>query len=329
MMLARRIVCAHLLAAIAVFFSTASLAQGQPATGFPARTVRIIVAFPPGSSPDVVARSVTEDLSKAWGHPVVVENRPGAGAIIGTDTVAKAEPDGHTLYMGTMGALVLNVHLYKKLPYDPVRDFSGVTFVADAAFSLAVHPSVKAQSVGELVALAKANPGKLNYSSGASFAQLLGEAFKQRTGSAIENVSYKGVQPAISDLLAGQVQLTFADLASILPQHKAGKVRILGVTGARRSVIAPEIPTLAEQGVADYDFSTWYAFVAPSATPRPVIEKLNADVSRALNQPETRKRLAGLGLDVHPSRPEAVDALVRSEIEKWGKVVRDSGIQPQ
>lgn len=326
-MLARRTARTWLFAAVAALCSAAALAQGPAA--FPARTVRIIVGFPPGSSPDVVARSVTEDLSKAWGHAVVVENRPGAGAIIGSDTVAKAEPDGHTIYMGTMGALVLNVHLYKKLPYDPPRDFAGVTFVADAAFALAVHPGVSAHSVGELIALAKANPGKLNYSSGASFAQLLGEAFKQRTGTVIENVSYKGVQPAINDLLAGQVQLTFADLASILPQHKAGKVRILGVTGARRSVIAPEIPTLAEQGVADYDFSTWYAFVAPAATPRPVIEKLSADVGRALTQPETRKRLATLGLDVRPSRPEAVDALIRADIEKWSKVVRDAGMQPQ
>jgi tripartite-type tricarboxylate transporter receptor subunit TctC len=192
-----------------------------------------------------------------------------------------------------------------------------------------VHPSVKANSVAELIALAKANPGKLNFASGASFAQLLGEAFKHRAGVDIVHVRYKGIQPAITEFLAGRVELIFADLPSILPQHKAGKARILGVTGAHRSGIAPEIPTIAERGLAGYDFPTWYAYVAPAATPRAVIEKLNAAIVRALENGEIRKRLLALGLDVRPSKPEYVDQLVRSEIDKWGKIVKEAGIAPQ
>lgn len=303
--------------------------QAQGAGAFPVRAVRTIVAFPVGSSPDLVARAVGEEVTKMWGQPVIVENRAGAGAIIGTDTVAKAAPDGYTIYMATLGALALNPHLYKKLPYDPVRDFAGITYVAENPFAVAVHPSLPVKSVSELIAHAKANPGKLNYGSGASFAQLVGEAFKIRTGTQITHVPYKGVQPAITEFLAGQVQLIFADLPSVLPFHKSGKARILGVTGGRRSSVAPDIPTIAEAGVPEYDYATWYAYVAPAATPRPVIERLNADLSRALNLPDVRRRLGNLGLEVRPSSPDAVNQLIKSEITKWATVVKAAGIEAQ
>ena len=310
----------------AAFFCANAFAQSP---GFPAHSVKILVAFPVGSSPDIVARALGDDLAKSWGQPVIVENRAGAGAIIGTEAAAKAAPDGHTIYLATLGALALNPHLYRKLPYDSARDFAGIVFVAENPFALAVHPGVKVNSVAELVALAKAHPGKLNYASGASFAQLLGEAFKHRTGTDIAHIPYKGVQPAIAEFMSGRVEITFADLPSILPQHKSGKARILGVTGARRSAVAPDIPTVAEQGIAGFDYATWYAFVAPAATPRAIVEKLNADIVRALGVDATRQRLAGLGLDVRPSTPAYVDELVKSEIVKWGRVVKDAGIKPE
>ena len=316
---------AALIGLASIILSNAAFAQ---ASAFPSKSVRIVVAFPVGSSPDLVARAVGDELAKIWNHPVVVDNRAGAGAIIGTDAVAKAAPDGHTIYLATLGALALNPHLYKKLPYDPVQDFQGITYVAENPFALAVHPSVQANTIAEFVALSKAS-GKLNYGSGASFAQLTGEAFKNRTGAVITHVPYKGVQQAVTDFLGGQVQIIFADLPSILPFHKSGKARILGLTGARRSGIAPEIAAIAESGYPGYDYSTWYAFVAPSATQRPVIEKLNADTVGVLNRADIRKRLEALGLDVRPSKPDDVNQLVKAEIQKWGQVVKAAGIEPQ
>ena len=253
---------------------------------FPDHTVKLVVGFPVGSSPDVVARMLGEELAKGWKQSVVVDNRPGAGAILGSDSVAKAPADGYTVYVATLGALALNPHLYRKLPYDPVKDFSGITFLAENPFALAANPAVPVKSVPELVAYAKANPGKLNFGSGASFAQLLGAAFKKRAGTEIVNVPYRGVQQAVTDFLAGQVQLLFADLPAILPQHKAGKARILAITGSRRSPIAPDTPTLQESGLAGMDLPTWYAAVAPAGTPQPVIAKLNSDIARVLAMPD-------------------------------------------
>jgi tripartite-type tricarboxylate transporter receptor subunit TctC len=310
----------------AVLLALPALAQSQ---SYPSRAVRIVVGFPAGNSPDIVARAVGDDLSKAWGQAVVVENRAGAGAILATEAVAKAAPDGHTLYLATLGALGLNPHLYKKLPYDPVRDFTGITFVSDNPFVLAVSPSIEAKNLQELLALARARPGSLNYGSGASFAQMLAEALKKRTGTSMTMVPYKGVQMAINDVIGGQVQVAFADLPAVLSFHRSGKARILGVTSARRSAVAPDLPTLAEQGLAGYDFATWYAFVAPAATPRPVIDKVHADMVRILERDDMKARLLALGLEVRTSRPEYVTELVKSEIAKWGPVVRDAGIEPQ
>ena len=324
-MIVRHSLVTALLGLAALLPAEAAFAQ---TTAFPSKSVRIVVAFPVGSSPDLVARAVGDELAKFWNHPVVVDNRAGAGAIIGTDAVAKAVPDGHTIYLATLGALALNPHLYKNLPYDPVQDFQGITYVAENPFAIAVHPSVQAETIHELVALSRTH-GKLNYGSGASFAQLTGEAFKTRTGTVLTHVPYKGVQQAITDFLGGQVQVIFADLPSILPFHKSGKARILGLTGARRSGIAPDIAAIAESGYRGFDYSTWYAFVAPSATPRPVIDKLNADTVGVLNRTDIRKRLETLGLDVRPSKPDDVNQLVKTEIQKWGQVVKAARIEPQ
>ena len=311
----------------AALLAGAGLASAQPA--YPSKPVHVVVGFPNASLLDILARAMGDELRKAWNQPVVVENRPGADSIIAADAVAKAAPDGHTLFLGTLGALGLNPHLYRKLPYDPSRDFAGVSFVAESAFGLAVNPEVKAATVPELIALAKANPGKLNYASGASFAQMVGEAFKRRAGVDLLHVPYKGVQPAVTETVAGRAQVIFADIPSLVPSYKGGKIRLIGVTGSRRSVIVPEVPTIAESGVAGYDYATWYAFVAPAATPKDLVSKMNADIVSVLNSATMKKRFLDLGLEPRPSTPEHVNQLIPAEIARWEPIVRGAGIQPQ
>ena len=313
--------------ALAAVLACASV--GVQAQTFPNRPVRIIVGFPSGSLLDVLARAIGEDLRKGWGQPVLVENRAGADSIIAAETVAKSAPDGHTLFLGTLGALGLNPHLYQTLPYDPAKDFTGVSFVADSPFALAVNPDLPAKNVAELIALAKASPAKLNYASGASFAQMLGEAFKRRTETDITLIPYKGVQPAITDLISGRVQVIFADVPSIMPAYKGGKARVLAVSGSRRSPLVPEAPTIAEGGVNGYEYSTWYAFVAPAATPRDVVEKLNAAITGVMVTAEMKQRFLGVGLEARPSKPEYVTQLIKDEIIRWGPIVKAAGIKQQ
>ncbi len=316
-----------LLALLGAFLFSASAPAQSPA--FPNHPVRIVVGFPSGSLLDVIARAMGEELRKVWGQAVLVDNKPGADSIIAADAVAKAAPDGHTLFLGTLGALGLNPHLYQTLPYDPSKDFTGVSFVADSPFALAVTPDLPVKNVAELIALAKASPGKLNYASGASFAQMLGEAFKRRTETDITLIPYKGVQPAITDLVSGRVQIVFADVPSIIPAYKGGKARVLAVSGTRRSPLVPEAPTIAEAGVAGYEYATWYAFVAPAATPRDLVDKLNAAIVAVMAAPEMRQRMLGLGLEGRSSRPEYVTQLIKDEIVRWGPIVKAAGIKQQ
>lgn len=320
----------HLVRVVAVVLTvtTATSATFAQSTGpFPARPVKFIVGFPVGSSPDIVARAVGDDVSRAWNQAVIVENRAGADAILASEAAAKAAPDGYTLYLATLGALGLNPHLFERLPYDPVRDFTGVVFVVENPFAVAVQTGLPTRSVAELVAHSRANAGKLSYGSAGSFGQMLGEAFKRRSGADITLVPYKGVQQAVTDFIGGQVQLVFADLPSILPQHRAGSARILAVTTAARSSIATDIPTMIESGFQGFDYATWYAFVAPAQTPRPVIDRLNTDITRTLGKPDIRQRLLALGLEPKPGSADAVTQLIKSEIAKWEPVVRGSGIQ--
>jgi len=321
-----RFVLTLAMALSAVLFAGTAAAQAQ---AFPAKPVRIVVGFPSGSLLDVIARAIGEELRKGWGQAVLVENKPGADSIIAADSVAKAAPDGYTLFLGTLGALGLNPHLYQTLPYDPARDFAGVTFVADSPFALAVNPDLPVKTVQELIALAKASPGKLNYASGASFAQMLGEAFKQRTGTDIALIPYKGVQPAVTDLISGRVQVIFADVPSIVPAYKGGKARIIAVSGSRRSPLVPEAPTIAEAGVSGYEYSTWYAFVAPAGTPKEVIEKLNAAIAGVMNSAEMKRCVTYSGLEARASRPEYVTQLIKDEIVRWGPIVKAAGIKQQ
>lgn len=313
--------------ALAALLLCGSAAAQSPA--FPNHSVRIVVGFPSGSLLDIIARAIGEELRKGWGQAVLVENKPGADSIIAADAVAKAAPDGHTLWLDTLGALGLNPHLYQTLPYDPAKDFTGVAFVADSPFALAVTPELPAKNVQELIALAKASPGKLNYASGASFAQMLGEAFKRRTDTDLTLIPYKGVQPAVTDLISGRVQVIFADVPSIVPAYKSGKARVLAVSGARRSPLVPEAPTIAEAGVTGYEYSTWYAFVAPAATPKDIVEKLNAAINAVMAAPEIKQRFLGIGLEARASRPDYVNQLIRDEIVRWGPIVKAAGIRPQ
>jgi tripartite-type tricarboxylate transporter receptor subunit TctC len=310
--------------AAGIAISASALAQS-----FPTKPVRILVGFPVGNSPDLVARTVGDELSKQWGQPVIIENRAGAAAILASEAAAKATADGHTIYLATLGALGLNPHLFKKLPYDSARDFVGITVAVDSPFALAVHPSVPAANIQEFVAWTKAQAGKANYGVGASFAQMLGAQLERRAGAVLTPITYKGVQLAVTDLISGQLHAAYADLVAMLPHHRAGKLRILGVTSARRAGIASDLPTVIESGVPGYDFVTWYGFVAPAATPRELVERLNVDIVRTLERPEVRQRLTAIGLEVRTSKPEAFTQYIASEITRWGPIVREAGITPQ
>ena len=315
-------------AAAVAFAPLPALAQ----SAWPNKPVRIVVPFAPAGTTDILARALAPELSRAFGQPFIIENKPGAGGNLGADLVAKSG-DGHTLLMGTVGTHAINPALYARMPYDHVKDFVPVTLVAGVPNVLVMNPA-KAEALGiksvpDLIRVAKASPGKLNYASGASFAQMVGEAFKRRAGVDLLHVPYKGVQPAVTETVAGRAQVIFADIPSLVPSYRGGKIRLIGVTGSRRSVIVPEVPTIAESGLPGYDYATWYAFVAPAATPKDTLARLNADVVAVLNSPAMKKRFLDLGLEPRPSTPEHVNQLIPAEIARWEPIVRGAGIQPQ
>ncbi len=301
-------------------------AQSNATSAFPVRPVRFIIPFPPGGGADVIGRVLAQKLADRWGQQVVIDNRAGAGGNIGAEIAAAAPADGHTLYQFNI-ANAIAPSLYKKLNYDPVKDFSAVTLLASAPFILVVHPSLKANNVQELVALAKAQPGKLSYASSGNGgpSHLAAEMLKSMTGIQLNHVPYKGVALVMNDLLAGQIQLTFTVPGSGMPQVRAGRLRALAVTTARRSAAVPGVPTIAESGVPGYDTATWYAVVVPAGTPRPVIGKLHTDLTQALNLPDVRERLTGVGVDLIGSTPEYLAGFIRTEIIKLGQLVKLSG----
>ena len=297
------------------------------ASAFPDKPVRFVIGFTPGGPSDILARAVGQKLAERWGQQVMIENRPGAGGNLAAEAVAKSAPDGYTWLLGNNSILATNQSLYKKLPYDPVKDFAPVALVAVQPNILVVHPSLSASSVSELVALAKQNPGKLNYaSSGAgAAAHLAGELFKTMAGVDIVHVPYKGAQPALTDLIAGQVQLMFATSASVIPYVKAGRLRALAVTTAQRSPSVPELPTVSEAGLAGFEATTWHGVVVPMATPAPLVQRLNQDLNLVLGEKELKERLAGLGAEVLTGTPRDFADYIAREIPKWTKVVKDSG----
>jgi tripartite-type tricarboxylate transporter receptor subunit TctC len=302
-------------------------AAAVAAQGYPDRPVKLVVPFPPGGPLDVTGRLIAQKLTDAWGQAVVVENKPGAGGNIGADLVAKSAPDGYTILMGALSTHAVNPSLYAKMPYDAMKDFAPITLLAVTPNVLVVNPSLPVNSVKDLVAYAKANPGKLSFGSGSngSAGHLAGELFKVDTGTDIVHIPYKGGAPATQALLAGDVQFMFDNLANATAQVKAGKLKALAVTTAQRSKLAPDLPTMAEAGLPGFDISTWYGLLAPAGTPKEVIAKWNADVVKILNTPEVRERLAAQGAEAAPTTPEQFAAFMRSEIPKYARIVKASG----
>lgn len=304
-------------------------AQIRATDGFPDRPLRLIVPFPPGGGNDTLARIVGQRMSETVGQQVVVDNRGGAGGVIGATLAASAAPDGYTLFLGSLGNLAHNPALKADLPYNPPRDFAPISLLATSAFMLAVHPTVAAKSVRELVALAKASPGKLNYASAGSGSSLhmTAELFKYATATDIVHVPYKGTGPAITDLIAGRVQLIFSTMPPVLPHVKSGKLRALGVTTAKRSAAAPDIPTIAESGVTGFDVANWQGMLSPARTAVPIVAKLNRIVHRSLDAPGMSEALAGQGLESAASTAALFADLIKSEIAKYTQVVKAAGIQ--
>ena len=309
-----------------------SLCACLPALGaevtFPTKAVRVIVPFAPGGGTDLIARSLAQKLSEGWGQQVMIDNRSGGGTVIGSDLVAKSAPDGHTLLL-TANPHTTNPALHAKLPYDTLRDFAGITQIANSPLLLTVHPSLPVRGVRELIALAKQRPGQLSYgTSGNGGPQhLAGELFKFMAGIDLIHVPYKGGAPAATDLIAGQLQLAFGSTFLMIPQTQAGRLRALAVTSAARSPVLPHVPSIAEAALPGFAATTWYGLFAGAATPRPLITKLHADVTRALKSPEVIERLTRDGSDPVGSEPAAFDAYVRTEIEKARRIVKASGMR--
>jgi tripartite-type tricarboxylate transporter receptor subunit TctC len=299
------------------------------AQSYPSRPVRFIVPFPPGGGNDIVGRIVAQRLSEALGVPVIVDNRGGAGGTIGTDITSKAPPDGHTLLVNNI-SLAVNATLMPKLPYDTLKDLAPVSLLGRQPNVLVVSPSLPAGSVKELLALARARPGQMTYGSGGigTASHLATEMLKLMTRTDLVHVPYKGLGPALTDLMGGRVQLIISTLASALPQVKAGKLKPLAVTTAGRTAFLPDLPTVAEAGVPGYEFSTWYGLLVPGATPRAIVERLNAETVKILGSPSLKEQLAAQGLEATPSSPVEFSAYLESEVAKWGQVVKASGAKP-
>jgi tripartite-type tricarboxylate transporter receptor subunit TctC len=294
---------------------------------WPTRPIRFVVPFPPGGPLDITARLLGSRMAETFAQPVLIDNRPGVGGSLGAELVARAGGDGYTILMGALSTHAVNPYLYPKVGYDPVRDFTPVTLVANVPNVLVVNPSVKADSVKDLVALARAQPGKLAFGSGGSGSggHLAGELLKSIAKIDMTHVPYKGSAPAVTDLIGGQINLMFDNLASALPQIKAGKVRALAVTTAKRSSFLPDLPTMQEAGIADFDISTWFGVFTPAGVPAPVIERLHVEIARILQLPEVRERMAGCGAEPVGNTPAQFAAFIRAEQPKYARIIKTSG----
>ncbi len=313
-----------LLALACLAGGSAAWAQGP----YPQKTISLVVPYAPGGPTDAMARTLASAIKPVLGQTMIVENKAGAGANIGAEYVARAEADGHTLLFGTSAPLAINVNLYDKINYDPLRSFSPIIQIGHLPNVLVVHPAVPARNMKELIAYAKANPGKLSFASSGSGASshLAGVLFNMRAGTDIQHIPYKGTGPALNDLLGGQVAMSFTDVLTALPHIKAGKLRVLGVTSAKRSGALPDVPTLMEQGLKDFDASVFFGIVAPSGTPQDVVTKLNAAFAQVMQQPDVKQRLAQQGLEPPPqTTPAQLAVTMRSEAAKWREVIKVSG----
>jgi tripartite-type tricarboxylate transporter receptor subunit TctC len=313
------------LCRLALCLAAALLTAVVAAQEYPSRTIRIVVPFPPGGATDVVTRIVAQKLSDQMGRQVVTENRGGAGGIVGVETVAKAAPDGYSLVMGTTGTHAINASLYPKLAYDPLKDFAPVSRTALLPNMIVAHPSVPAKSVRELIALAKKNPGGLTYASSGSALYLSGALFTSMAGVEMLHVPYKGGGQSMPALLGGEVALSFATVVSSLPHVKAGKLRAIAVTSARRTPAAPEYPTVSESGLPGYEAVAWYGVLAPAGTPRDIIARLNGEIVRSLRLADVQQLLLAQGAEAVSDTPDEFAAIMRKDIAKWGSVVRKVG----
>ena len=305
--------------------SFAGTAQAQ---SYPARFVRLVVPFPPGGGTDAIARVVSAKLSAIWGQQMVVENKGGGATSIGTDTVAKADPDGYTVLLQSM-PLAVNKYLFATLPFDPVADLAPVSLICDYPNVMAVPMSSPAHSVQEFIAYARANPGKANYASSGhgTSVHLSGELFNKMTGLKLQHIPYRGAGPALNDLIPGRVDVMFNNIGAVMPLIKGGQLRALGVTSSKRAAELPDVPTVSEAGVPGFDVSAWYALFVPARTPAAVIQKLHADTVLALADPATRTRLEQLGVGVIGSSPEELRAYLKAEMDKWGVIIKEAGIK--
>lgn len=301
------------------------------AQAFPTRPVKIIVAFPPGGGTDIVARLLAAQLTETWKQAVVVENRAGASGVIGTEIAARSDPDGHSLFMATMGNMTANQHLYPKMQVDPLKAFAPITKVVDVHFVLMANPSLPADGVPELIALAKSRPGQIAYSSSGpgGAPHLAMELFKRQAGVDLTHVPYKGSGPGMNDLLGGRVMLTMDSLLQGLPHIKAGKLRALAVLGPKRSALLPNVPTMAEAGVAAYSLTNWFGLLAPTGTPPEVLARIHADVVRVLKDPGVRDKIHAMGADVVGNSPEEFGAWMRAESAQWAEIIKSAHIKPE
>lgn len=318
-------------AGIAVFVIAAAATAVPPAIAqpYPVRPVRVVNPFAPGGPSDLLGRVAGQKLAEAWGHQVVIENRTGANGIVAAEFVARAAPDGHTLLIGTNGTHGINASLFPKLPYDTVADFAPIARLGVAPYVLVAHPSLPARSVRELIQLAKAKPGQIVCASGGSASQLAGALFKSMAKIDLLLILYKGNALAVSSVIGGETSLVFGSIAQAVPQVKAGRLRAIGVTSLRRSPVMPDVPVIADTGVPGFEVATWYGLLAPARTPRAVVERINADVVRALGLPDVRERLAAEAYELPADTPDAFAALVRAELVKWARVVKDTGVKAE
>ena len=318
--------------ALGICVAGLSVAPAALAQAYPTKPVRVVVPYPPGGVGDTTMRAIAQQLSESLGQPFVIDNKPGASQMIGADAVAKAAPDGYTLFLGSVTSLAINVSSQKKMPYDPVKDFAPVSMLYFSPMYLVVNPAVPAHSVKELIALAKAQPGKLSFASigqGGSI-HLAGEMFKSMAGVDITHIPYKGSAPALTDIIGGQVNLMFDAGVSALPQVRAGKLRALAITTAKRVDSTPDLPTVAEAGgLPNYEATLWFGLVAPAATPRDIVNRLSQELAKILRQPVLQARFANLGVEFSASSPDEFATYIRAETLKWGKVFRDAKVEQE
>ena len=319
------------LATALMFAASAAIATNAIAQTYPSQSVKFIVPFAPGGTTDILARVFAQKMSEAWGQSVLVENRSGAGGLIGSEFVARSAPDGYTILLGTIGTHGVSLSLYSKIPYHPEKDFAPVTLLATLPNILAINPSVPAKNLKELIAYAKANPGNIAYASAGNgtASHLAGEMFRKAADIDIAHIPYRGSSPALTDLMAGRVALTFDYMPSTLPYVRSGKLRGLAVTGTARTNAAPELPTMIEEGLPNFNMLTWYAVFAPRGTPADVVAKIRDTIAKVAGTPEIIKRMDDLAVDLVAGTPEELAQYQRAEIDRWSKFIKEVNIKPE